>query len=98
MDKTKIDSIWKNTEIGKWIQNASEGNIKEANELYTKIEGDIPMGFHNELKQVCENIAKQFSNEDEFDEYMKALDKEDYEMVEFIISNGVFDHVYDLLK
>lgn len=98
MDKKKVDSIWMNTEIGKWIQLASEGKEKEANELYSKIENDIPMNFHNELKKVCESIAKQFKNENEFEEYMKALDEENYNLVEFIISNDVFDEVYKLLN
>ena len=98
MDKKKIDSIWKNTEIGKWIQLASSGKEKEGNELYSKIENNIPFNFHNELKKVCQDIAKQFKNESEFDEYLKLLDEENYDVVEFIISNDVFEEVYKILN
>jgi predicted ribonuclease toxin of YeeF-YezG toxin-antitoxin module len=98
MDKDKIDSVWMDSDIGKWIQLASAGKEKEANELYVKIENDIPMNFHNELSKVCKDIAKQFKTEDEFEEYLKILDEENYDMVDFIISNDVFEEVYKILS
>lgn len=98
MDKKRIDSLWINTKVGEWIKIASEGKDAEANRLYVEIENDIPMNFHNELKSLCMRIADEFNDETEFEEYLKALDNDNYNLVEFIISNGVFDEVYKALN
>ncbi len=96
--KTKIDELWKNTEYGQWILLASKGNNKEADALAQKMIGKYPFSLDAIGKELSKKIAKEINGESEFDEYLETLDSEDYELVEFLISNDTFGKVYDYLK
>ena len=101
MDKKRkeyIDSLWMNTEYGQWVLFASSGEKGKADKLAEKIISSPPFSLYELDKEISAKIAEKVKNENEFEEYLKALDKENYDLVDFMISNSTFATVYDLLE
>lgn len=96
--KEFIDGLWMNTDYGKWILISSEGKIEEANEMLRKIQSEFPWNADQVSKELSIKVAKEFDSVEEYDEYIKMLDEENYDLVDFMISNDVFGYIYDILN
>lgn len=90
--KECIDALWKNTLYGKWVLATAKGRTDEADKIAEEIAKEYPFTLWNAATLIREEIAKELKYPGEFEEYQKALDKEDYNLVDFIISNcSLFD-------
>lgn len=101
MEKSKkelIDSLWMKTEYGKWLFASASGNKAKADELAKKMKSNYPWSMDTIDKEISEKIAEHLANVDEFDDYLKMLDKENYNLVDFMIAADAFGKVYDILK
>lgn len=87
-----------NTDYGKWVLLASKGETKAANEILTKIKSNFPWDAERIEKELSVKIAKEFDSVEEYEKYLKMLDEDDYNLVEFLISNEIFSKVYNLIK
>lgn len=96
--KTNIDNIWKNTDVGQWIFARATGDVEHANKIIKKNASEPPFSFEQCVNAVCLTMSKEFEDIDEFEDYLKALDKEQPDVVEFIISDDTFGKIYDYLK
>lgn len=92
--KEYIDALWKNTLYGKWVLAAAKGRADEADRIAEEIMKEYPFTLGNAAAVVREEIAKTLEYPGEAEEYLKALDKEDNNLVDFIISNcSMFDNL-----
>lgn len=96
--KKEIDKLWMETEYGQWVLNAAAGNEDEAEKLAESIFKKPPFFLESVDRELAEKIASELKYADEFDDYMKALDSEDYDLVGFMISHDTFGYVYDLMR
>lgn len=87
-----------NTDYGQWILFASKGEVKAANEILTKLKSQYPWNVEQIEKELSVKIAKEFNSVEDYEDYLKVLDEDDYNLVDFIISQDIFGKVYDLLK
>lgn len=95
--KEFIDSLWMNTDFGQWVIFSSKGEIDSANELLVKIQSSFPWSADTVEKELSSKIAEEFDSVAEYEEYLKVLDEDNGELVEFMISKDVFGEVYHLL-
>ena len=95
--KKYIDNLWMNTDYGKWIFAATSKQETEAKNLIKKMCSTFP--FH--VDQIDQNLSKKIANEiksmDEWNEYLKLLDEENANLMDFIISCGIFETVDNIL-
>ena len=97
--KMKIDSIWRDTDVGEWVKLLAKEKFEDANKLYTKIAEKNPcLWFGWSVQKMCSDLSKEFNTEEEVEDYLKILEQEDYDLVGAVISYGVFDELYKLLK
>lgn len=97
--KLSIDALWMHTDYGQWVLNSADGNEQEAEEIAKKIAKKYPFSLDAADNEISKLIASSLESSDEFEEYLKMLDDEDFELVEFMIANDVFGTVYkELLK
>lgn len=96
--KKKIDNLWMNTDYGKYVLLAASEKYDEANKILEEIISKPPFSRNEVEKEISRKIAKELKNEAEFDDYMRLLDDENYELVGFMVSHDTFGYVYDLLK
>ena len=96
--KKYIDDLWKHTEYGQWVMLSAKGKTKKADDLAEKIIVNFPFSLDAIEADLSTEIAKAIDDESEFDDYMKMLDEEDSDLVEFMILHDTFGKVYDLLK
>lgn len=96
--KKDIDNLWINTDFGKWVLLASEGKTDEANDLFVQIGSSFPWSVDQVEQELSAKIANELDNADEFDEYLKMLDEENYDLVGFMISQDIFGKVFSLLN
>ena len=95
--KNDINGLWMNTEYGQWVLLASKRKIQEANELLEKIKSKPPWNIEQVSKELNVQIAKAFDSVDDFEDYLRLLEKDDDDLVDFIISHDVFGKVYEIL-
>lgn len=95
--KEFIDSLWMDTDYGQWVLLSSKGKTESANEMLIKIQSDFPWSAEQIAKELSVRIAKELDSAEEFDEYLKMLDEENYDLVDFMISHDVFGHVYSII-
>lgn len=96
--KEHIDGLWKDTLYGQWVLATASGETEKAYALMEKIANKPPFGLSESKRELSTIIAKEMNDESELDEYMKALDDENYDLVGFMISNDTFGIVYDILS
>ncbi len=96
--KKKIDSLWRNTDYGQWVLSMISGEENEAEKITEKIAGKFPFTLSNCDREISKIIADEINDEAEFDEYLKALDEENPELIEFMISHDTFGSVYQFLS
>lgn len=95
--KRKIDEIWMNDDFGRYVLNAASGNLKEAQNAFEALIDQPWKSFSEINKQYSKRIAIELNSAKEFDEYLRLLDAENYDLVGFIISHNIFGYVYDLI-
>lgn len=95
--KEFIDSLWMHTEYGQWLFAVASENQNKADELAEKM-NSYPRSIEAIDKELSKKIAEHLENWNEFDEYLKMLDDENYNLVEFMIAVDAFGKVYDILK
>lgn len=92
--KEYIDALWRDTLYGKWVLAAANGNTDEANKIATEVMERYPFTLENAATLIREKIKKELNHPGEIEEYLKALDKEDYKLTDFIISKcSIFDNL-----
>lgn len=96
--KKEIDDLWMNTDYGKYVLLAASEKYDEANKILEKITNEWPFSYDEVEKEISRKIADELKNEAEFDDYMRLLDDENYDLVEFMISHDTLGYVYDFLK
>lgn len=101
MDKSRkeyIDSLWFHTKLYKWLTLMSSGNMEEAHNF---LEDLFQKGYFEPAEQIeeegCDAILKEIGDFSEFEDYLKLLDKENYDLVDVIITRGAFDGIYEAL-
>lgn len=97
MDKGKkqyLDSLWKDTRVWKYIFLLAHNRPKEAKQLFeivpekykgTAVEGNM---FCYETNECCERLVKEFSNWEEYIEYVKTFDES---VINFLYRLDLFD-------
>ncbi len=106
--KKYLDSLWKDTDIGKhmiyWSQQKNPESIKKADEIQKKIFWDYKPPFMSigDYESVfAKDFAKAFKDYDEWYEYTDILFKESKEMKEAMrvsaVTNGFMFKVEDIL-
>lgn len=96
--KKEIDDLWMNTDYGKYVLLAASEKYDEANKILEKITNERPFSYDEVEKEISRKIADELKNEAEFDDYMRLLDDENYDLVEFMIAHDTLGYVYDFLK
>ena len=96
--KERIDKMWMETEYGKWILASASGKEKEAEELKKKLTEKYPWVMDFIDDEMSAKIAEQFKTFDEYNEYLRMLDEENYDLVEFMIAADIFGAIYKILK
>lgn len=87
----KINNIWFDTDLGKFVKYGSQNDTKKGEQLINKLFSISP-DWHSLLryqeKQIAENI-KTIINENEYDDYLKYLSVNNPEMLDFMISRDI---------
>ena len=96
--KKQIDGLWKETLYGQWVLAAASGETEKAYALMEKIASKPPFSLSEAKRELSTILAKEMKDKSELDEYMKALDDENYDLVGFMISNDTFGIVHDILS
>lgn len=96
--KQKIDSVWKDTDVGRWIILSADGKAKEADKMFNKVAEQRPWCFEQSEKELCLSLSRELESVEEFDDYLKALDDESTALVGFIIAHDVFGAVYGFIE
>ena len=87
----KINKVWFDTDLGKYVKYGSQNDNKKGQELIDKlfsVTPDWPGLLHNQEKQIAENI-KTIINENEYDDYLKYLSVNSPEILDFMISHDI---------
>lgn len=92
--KKEIDSLWIDTLYGNWVTAAAHGKEVEASALVEEAAKDFPFTLADRGSILCEKISKNMKYDTEFDEYLRSVDLEDPDLVDFIISNDIFGNLY----
>lgn len=95
--KEHIDQIWMSTEYGQWVLLGASGKVEEANQKLRDIRSKYPWDTCIIDTDLSQKIASNFNHISEFEEYLKLLDAENPDIVDFMISQGVFDAIYKML-
>ena len=96
--KELIDKLWMETEYGQWLLASASGNKEKADELIKAIKSKYPWDINIVDKELCRKIAEHLESIEEYEDYLKLLDDENYELVGFIIAFDAFGSIYDILK
>ena len=96
--KTKkyIDSVWMGSKLGQFALLSASGKIKEANALL--LDCEYPNTLNHMNDELSKRIAEIVKTEAQFDEYLRLLDAENTELVEFMITDDLLMRVYDLVR
>lgn len=98
--KEYLDSIWMNTDVGKWTIALAQGQDEKADEIKDKIFEVCPSPIHalmDEEKEAYKKIKAELSSKDEGKEYIQMLEKENYDLVGVMIAYefSMLDLYYD---
>ena len=91
--KKLIDNIWMNTKYGKWAILVAAGNTQEANEYAEKVCMEYPFSLDDLEIQMSNEVKDVVKTWDELQEYLKLLEIENYELVDFFIRHGSFSTI-----
>lgn len=97
MDKKRkeyIDSLWMDTLFGKWVLAAAAGKNEEAERIREIIFDSYPYFLEDCDRLLCEKLDAAMEYPGEMDDYLAELDKENYDLVDFIISQDIFGEVW----
>lgn len=95
--KKQIDNLWRDSDFGKWVAYAAKGKNAEANKVAEKMIAQYPFSLYEIEKELARKLSEVITQSNEFEDYLKALDEEDAELVEFMISNDTFGYIYNFL-
>ena len=89
--KEYIDSLWMNTQYGRFVLAAAEGKNEEAKRIQNEIFQEYPYFVSTAGEILAEELKKELKP-GEFKEYIKKLEKDNYNLLEYMISHcGMFD-------
>lgn len=91
--KKKIDSVWLESDYGKWCEAIAKNEIQKADTIAKQIfDSGYPMIEILEDELACK-LVKLVNSEAEVDEYLHLLEKENSELVGVVIQHELFDKV-----
>lgn len=98
--KKYLDSLWINTDVGKWAIALAKGQDEKTDEIMNKIFEMHPRPYSflmDEEKEVCKKIKAELSNKDEGKEYIQELEKESPELLDIMVAHefSMLDLYYD---
>ena len=85
--KQYIDSLWMDTPSGRFVIAAANGRNDEAKRIREEIFQSYPFFVSNAIDLINEELKKEL-NPGEIDEYLKALDREDEKLIDYIINHS----------
>ena len=97
MDKKRkeyIDSLWMDTLFGKWVLAAAAGRNEEAERIGDIILESYPYTLENSERLLCEKLDAAMEYPGEMEDYLAELDKENYDLVGYMISQDIFGEVW----
>lgn len=93
MDKQRtrfLDSLWMNSDVGKWLELEASGNRESADRMLQNL---FDAGHLNPLeylleqeKEITKRLKNEFRNLDEAREYLTDLDERKNEMVDVMVA------------
>lgn len=90
--KQYLDSLWVNSEVGRWAIAEAEGNKAEADGILETLfkKGYMPPLEHlvEQEKALSQKVKKELKNTAEGKEYCIALEKTNNTLVEVMIAYG----------
>lgn len=96
--KEKIDSIWMNSDFGKWCIAVSKGDKEKADEIENKAFNAGYVVFSMLEDELVPKIAEALQKEEDVDEYLQMLECENPELVDVLIKSELFYDVSNMLK
>ena len=87
--KEYLDSLWMNTDVGKWVTALSKGQDEKACEIMDKIFEVHPhpiQALMDEEKEAYKKIKAELSSKDEGKDYIKTLEKENSDLLDIMIA------------
>lgn len=91
--KEYIDSLWRETLCGKYIIAAAKGKSEEAEQIRQEIFKEYPF-FVDEAERLLAAEIKKEIKHGEFIEYLKVLENEEKDILQYMYSNST---LYDEL-
>lgn len=91
--KKKIDSVWLESDYGKWCEAIAKNEVQKADTISKQIfDSGYPMIEILE-DELAGKLAGLINSEAEIDEYLRLLEKENSDLVGVIIQHELFDKV-----
>lgn len=88
--KQQLDNLWMNTEVGKWAIALADGRKDEADKICDELfqNGHVaPVEYIlDEEKKLSMILKEELLNKKEGREYMDALEKESYSLVDIMVA------------
>lgn len=89
--KKYLDSLWLNTEVGRWTSYLADGKPDDADKVLEKAfdKGYItPYEFlMAEEKMLCEKVKSELISEAEGREYLLELEKSNYDLIDIMVAH-----------
>lgn len=88
--KKKIDSVWLESDFGKWCEAVAKNEVQKANTISKQIFDSGYLMMETLEDELADKLAEVISSEAEIDEYLHLLEKENSDLVGVIIRQELF--------
>ena len=96
--KKKIDDVWLKSDFGSWCIAVADDNVNEAGAIAERIFNAGYLTMEMLEDKLATEIVELIKSEEEIDEYLKMLEKENSSLVGVIIQQELFFKVSEQLK